>query len=83
MVVILVTVLVVIAVVMCGAQTVALADPAILIGVVTQHLGAVTPVLIAIVVSTIRICNAKLANGLVTLPPHAIPLHRHSLLPSI
>ena len=81
--VILVTVLVVITVVMCRAQTVALIDPAILIGVMTQHLGAITPVLIAIVASTIRICNAKLANGLVMLPPHAISLRRHSLSPSI
>ncbi len=65
-------ILVAIAVVMQGALTAALAVSVFRIGAVTPLLGAVTLVLIIIVVSMIRICNARRANVLVMPPPHAI-----------
>ena len=81
--VILVTVLVVIVVAIQGVLTAALVVPVILIGAVTQPQENVTLALITIIASTIRICNAKRASGLVTPPPHAISLHRHYLSPNI
>ena len=65
-------ILVVIVVVMQGALTAALAVPIFRIEAVTPLLGDVTLVLIIIVPSMIRICNARRANVLVTPPPHAI-----------
>ena len=80
----LVTVLVVIVVGIQGVWTAALVVPVILIGAVTQPQGGVMLALVTIVASTIRICNATRASGLVTPPPHAISLlHRHYLSPNI
>jgi hypothetical protein len=81
--VVLIVILVVIAVVMQGDLTAALVVPVFRIGAVTPPLGDVTLVLIIIVASTIRICNARHASALVTPPPHAISLHRHYSSPNI
>jgi hypothetical protein len=72
----LMIILVVLTVVMQGALTAVLVVPVFRIGAVTPLLGDVTLVLIIIVASMIRICNARHASALVTPPPHAISLHR-------
>ena len=82
-IVVLVIILVVIMVMMQGALTAALVVPVFRIGAVSKPLGDVTLVLITIVASTIRICNARHASALVTPPPHAISLHRHCSSPNI